>query len=222
MRTTGVGVHQRAVLGEDTRFQERLHQSQDAFVTDTTPHPVQQGGMRDLVETGFDVTFHDPLVRAGREMVHLRHRVVSPAVRTEPVGTRKKIRLENRLQHQLQRRLRHPVTNGCDPEVADLPARLGDRAPPRRQGLEGAGLQIFPQFREELLHPTHGLDVAGGSAVHPGRARALVVPDPVPGDQQEAWVRDEVEQVVEPATRVVTGPTVQLGLDLQYPAFRLK
>jgi hypothetical protein len=33
---------------------------------------------------------------------------------------------------------------------------------------------------------------------------------------------DPVEQVVEPAMRIITSPTVQLGLDLQYPSLRLK
>src|SRR5438093_12055754 len=33
---------------------------------------------------------------------HLGHRIMSPAVRAEPVGAREKIHLENRLQHQLQ------------------------------------------------------------------------------------------------------------------------
>ena len=42
-------------------------------------------------------------------MVHLGHRVMSPAPRAEPVGTREEIRLEDRLQHQLQGRLDHPV-----------------------------------------------------------------------------------------------------------------
>ena len=57
---------QRAVLAEDARLQERLHQSQDALVPDPSPHPVHQGRMRDLVEAGFDVALDDPLVGAGR------------------------------------------------------------------------------------------------------------------------------------------------------------
>jgi hypothetical protein len=28
---------------------------------------------------GLDVSFHDPLIRAGREVTHLCHRVISPA-----------------------------------------------------------------------------------------------------------------------------------------------
>ena len=72
--------------------------------------------MRDFVETGFDVAFHDPLVatRTGREETNLGHRVMSPAFRAETVGTRQKLSLENRLQHQLQRCLDHPIRHGGD------------------------------------------------------------------------------------------------------------
>ena len=57
--------------------------------------------------------------------------------------------------------------------------------------------------------------------VHPGGLGALVLPHSTPCDHQERGVCDEIEQIIEPAMRVITGPTVQLGLDLQYPAFRL-
>jgi hypothetical protein len=40
-------------------------------------------------------------------MTHLGHGVMSPALRAEPVGTRKEIRLENRLQDQLETTLDH-------------------------------------------------------------------------------------------------------------------
>jgi len=58
----------------------------------------------------------------------------------------------------------------------------------------------------------------GGLAVHPGRARSLVAPHPIPRHLQEGGIGDEVEQITEPAMRIIAGPTVQLGLDLQYPA----
>jgi len=67
--------------------------------------------MRDLVETRRDVSLHDPLIRAGREVTHLGDRVMGSAVRAEPVGTREEIRLEDRLQNQFQGRLYHPVTD---------------------------------------------------------------------------------------------------------------
>ena len=105
----GAVVPQHAILTEDPRLQERLHQGQDAFVSHATTHPVQKRRVRNFVETGFDVALHNPFVRLGREHAHLGHRVMNPVVRAEPVGAREEIRLENRLQHQLQGRLHHPV-----------------------------------------------------------------------------------------------------------------
>ena len=61
------GCPEAGILAEDARLQERLHQGQDALVPDASPHPVHQGGMRDLVEAGLDVALHDPLVSLGRE-----------------------------------------------------------------------------------------------------------------------------------------------------------
>ena len=66
LRGTGVVSPSARVLTEDARLEERLHQSQDAFVPDAFPHPIHQGRMRDFVEAGFDVALHDPLVGAGR------------------------------------------------------------------------------------------------------------------------------------------------------------
>ena len=59
---------------------------QDAFVPDPTPHPIHEAAIRNLVETGFDVTLDDRLVGAGREVAYLCHRVLSPARRAEPVA----------------------------------------------------------------------------------------------------------------------------------------
>jgi len=93
---------------------------------------------------------------------------------------------------------------------------------PRRQGPKRAGLQLIPQFGKEPRYPTHGLDIAGGLAVHPGGACPLVTPHPIPRNQKKRRIGDEVVQIIEPAIRIITGPTVQLGLDLQYPALCLQ
>ncbi len=149
--------------------------------------------------------------------MHLSHRVVGPAVRAEPVAAREEIRLENRLHHQLQGCLGHPVTDRRDTQVADLAARLGHRSAPHRQWPEGTGFEILTQLGEEPFHATYRLDVAGCLPVHSGGACSLVVPHPIPGHQEEPGVGDEIEQIIEPAMRIITSPTVQLGLDLQYP-----
>ncbi|MCX4733916.1 hypothetical protein [Streptomyces sp. NBC_01363] len=57
----GAGFSQHAILTDNARLEERLHQVKNAFVPDPKPHPVQQGRMRNLVGAGFDVTLHDPL-----------------------------------------------------------------------------------------------------------------------------------------------------------------
>jgi hypothetical protein len=59
---SGGGRPQGAVLTEDARLEERLHQSQDALVPDAFPYPIHEARMRDFVETGFDVALDDPLV----------------------------------------------------------------------------------------------------------------------------------------------------------------
>jgi hypothetical protein len=177
-----------------------------------------KGGMRDFVETGPDVALDDPLIGVGRQVPHLGHRVMDPAAGAEPVGTREEIRLEDRLQHQLQGRLDHPVADRADPQAAALGrARFRDHPFPRRQRAETAVLQRVPQRAEELPDAPRR-DGCGCVAVHPGGLRALVAPDPVPCHKQERGIGDKVEQVTEPAMRVIDGPAVQFGLDLQYPA----
>jgi len=75
---------QHAVLTEDACLEERLDQGQDAFVPDASPHPLHEGDMRDLVETGLDIALHDPLIGVGGEVTYLGHRVMRAAVRANP------------------------------------------------------------------------------------------------------------------------------------------
>ena len=85
----------------------------------------------------------------------------------------------------------------------------------------GRKLRAFNSTRslEKRLDPLPDLHLVDGLAIHPSRARPRVAPHPIPGHQQEARIGDEVEQVIEPAVSLPVGPPVQLGLDLQYPAF---
>jgi hypothetical protein len=145
---------------------------------------------------------------------------MSPPPGTEAVTARQEIRLQDRLQHQRQRRLGHPVGDGRDPQAALLAARLGDHPLPHWDRAEAAVLQTRPQPVEELLHPNHGLHVVGTMAIHASRFSASVMPHPIPGHKQKGRVGDKVEHIIKPAMRIIPGPTVQLRLDLQYPAAR--
>jgi hypothetical protein len=178
--------------------------------------------MRDFVEAGFDVALDHPVepTLTGREELHLGHRVVSPASGAEPVGTRVEVRLENRLQHQLQRRLDHPVGDRGDPQPTQLAAGFRDHPLTHRQGPETTVLHRAAKLGEEPLDPDPDQNGYGRVAVHPGGLGALVTPHPIPGHQKEGRVGDEIEQITELLVRIVGCPTVQLGLDLLYPALR--
>ena len=81
----------------------------------------------------------------------------------------------------------------------------------------GSFLQRGSQRLEELLDPDLLHDRRCCRAVDPGSPCALVAPHPIPAHQKERRVGDEIEQIVEAAMRIITRPTVQLGLNLQYP-----
>src|SRR6266496_6221922 len=179
--------------------------------------------MRDFVEAGGDVALQHPLIRVGCQMVNLGDRVLGATSGTEPIATGLKVRLPDRLQHQLERGLHHAIPHGRDPQPAPLGrgAGLGDQPLPHGQGPKAAVLQAGPQLREEGLLAPHRLDVVGGLAVHPGRAGTLVAPHPTPPNQQQRRITHKVEQIIEPTSRIVGCPSVQLGLDSQYPRLRL-
>jgi hypothetical protein len=144
---------------------------------------------------------------------------MSPPTGAEAVTARQEIRLQDRLQHQRQGRLDHPVGDGRDPQAALFAARFGDHLLPHRDRAETAVFQTRPQPAGKLLD-SHGLHVVGTLPVHASRFGAFVVPHPIPGHKQERGIGDKVKHIAEPAMRVIPGPTVQLRLDLQYPLAR--
>ena len=92
-----------------TPSSERTPACRNAFTSPTTrlspiatSHPVHQGRVVDLVETGRDVTFEHPGIALGGEHVNLGNRVVSPATRAEAVTTRLEVRLEDRFENQFE------------------------------------------------------------------------------------------------------------------------
>ena len=147
--------------------------------------------------------------------------VLRSALGAKAVAARLEVRLEDRLEHQLERGLHDPVGDGRDPQPADLPAPLGDQSLPHGPRREPASLQLLPQAAQQRLDAPAGLDGAGGLAVHSRRPGAPVRPDPAPGNQQDRRVMDKVVQVIEPTLGIVGRPSVQLGLDPQYPRLGL-
>ena len=150
----------------------------------------------------------------------LGDRVLGPATGTEAVAAWLEVRLQDRLEHQLERGLDDPVTCGRDPEPAQLAARLRDHPLAHRQRPKRPGLELGSQPGQQRLGVR-----ADGARHHPvdtGRPCPPVAPHTVPTDQQEGGISDEVVEVIEPTTGIIGRPTVQLGLDLEYPCARLR
>ena len=175
--------------------------------------------MVDLVEARFDVPLQHPLIGVGGVEEDLLDGVLSPAPGAEAVGTRLEIRLKDRLQHQLEGSLHGPVTRGRDAKPAKLPRLLADQLLPHGQRNELPGLQILTKPGQERVRAED--DGARFHPIHPGRPCPSVSPHPVPRHHQERGIGDKVEQVIEPTSRIVDRPLVQLGLDPQYPPLGL-
>jgi hypothetical protein len=105
----GVSLAVLAEFGEHPGLEERLHQGQHTLVLDARPHPLHYEGVREIVEGRLDVRIQHPAVTAGAEVVNLGDRVMWPPPGPEAVGDRLEAGLEDRLQHQFQRRLNDPV-----------------------------------------------------------------------------------------------------------------
>ena len=171
--------------------------------------------MVDLVEAGRDVTFKHPGVTVGCEHVDLGDGVVCSASRTEAVAARLEVRLEDRLEDQLEAGLHYPVSGGRDAQVPELARSLGDHPLPHGQRHKPPSLEIVSQHGEDSGRRKD--DVAWFHAIDSGRARASIAPHASPRDREEGGIAHEVVQVTELTIGAVSCPSVQLGLDPQYP-----
>ena len=143
-----------------------------------------------------------------------------PPLGPEPVGDRLEVGLEDRFQHQLQRRLDHPVRDGRECRAcAAFPTRpaWGSCVP------APAAAGTYPSFsaaRRSSRNPGTPMRSSTSATVRPstpGVFAPAVARDPVERHDQRRRVVHEVEQVIEPAARIGHRPTVKLGLHLRYP-----
>ena len=177
----------------------------------------------DRVEARLDVRVQHPPVALGAEEVDLGDRVLGPPLGPEPVGDRLEVGLEDRFQHQLQRRLDDPVGDGRECRAcAPSPTRpaWGSSAPaPAAAGTCPPSAADRRSSRNPGT-PTNSSTSATVRPSTPGVFAPLVARDPVERHQQRRRVVHEVEQVVEPAAGIGRRPTVKLGLHLRYPPTR--
>jgi hypothetical protein len=124
------------------------------------------------------------------------------------------IRLEDRLEHQLQRSLHNAVGGGWDAQSAQLAACLRDHLLAHRRWTESAGLEIISELLQHLSSTRP--NGTGGSSIDTGRACTLVAPDPSPRHDEERRVTNEVVEIIESTAAISRRPLVQLRLHAVY------
>src|SRR3954471_4196158 len=115
------------MLAHDPCGEKAPDQGQDALVGYPAAHLFQHETVLERSETVLDVSLDHPRIRAWRvdEEPHLFDGVLRPAPGPESVRGRTEVRLEDRLEHELARRLHDPVAHGGDAQVLSFPERLG-------------------------------------------------------------------------------------------------
>jgi hypothetical protein len=123
----------------------------------------------DLPEAVFDVSFYQPLIRPRDvdEEPHLLDGVLSSSSGPKSVRGRTEVRLENRLEHELGRRLHDPVAHRRDAQASELPRALRDQPLTRWKGTVGAILELHTEPGEDTFH-AHLLNNAAGLTINTG------------------------------------------------------
>ena len=172
--------------------------------------------MLERVEEALDVAVHDVAVAASARQANRLQRVRRAAFRAEAVRAVLEVRLEDRLQHDLRRRLHHAVLHRRDAQRSLSSIGFGDVAPLDRARAILPAPKLFPDLLQEALH-SGDLDRVQRRSIDPGRAAVRSYPSPC--FQQDVAPVDPVVQRVETATSVPLGCAKQRALELSYFVF---
>ena len=143
---------------------------------------------------------------------------MSASARAKPIGARLKVRLEDRLQHQLQRRLYHPVGDGRDAQPAQLAAGFGNHPLPHRQPAENCATFNCARSRaRNTSTPNLFLDVGAVLPSTPAVRAPLLLRTRSHATNKNAGSVTRLNRSSNRRSGSSHRPTVQLGLDLQYP-----
>ena len=147
--------------------------------------------------------------------MNLGDRVLAAPSRAEAIRAWLEVRLKDWLEHRLEGPLARCGPCGWDAQPSQFgAARLRDHPFPHGKRSELPRLQVGAEAVARILPPRPGLTAA--AARRPPPPASLVAPDPRPRYGEDGRVTHEVEQVVEPAIKIIDRPLVQLGLDPQY------
>src|SRR5262249_34624118 len=128
----------KAAFDHDIGFQEGEHEPQDFVILDAASNSIHQHVMIDGIEATLDTPLDTMISRRGPSrcwvqlVTHTRERVMGASAGPEAVRDRIEVRLENRLQYQLECHLDQSVFERRDTQRAEFPrlARLRDQSLP--------------------------------------------------------------------------------------------
>lgn len=149
------------------QFQQTHHIS----VIDSARDLFEQQMMPHRVKVRAQIEIDNACLSLNNRRSHPMYRCMRRPLGTIAVRSRLEIRLEDRLQYELERSLNHPVADRRDRQDADFPPILRYLLPPCPQRHIGAHKQFVLYPREEVLHALR-LD---GLKRHPVNTRSTVV-----------------------------------------------
>jgi hypothetical protein len=197
-----VTVAETTPLGQHPGTQPQPDQLEHPPVTDPPLDLDHQLVLVDRAEEVPDVGLEDELPSSRELHPDPLQCLGGAALRAEPETARQKVGLENRLQDDLCRLLRHPVAHRRNTQRPHPAVRLGNLHPTHRRRAVTACTKITGQLAEHPLNPVilhhrqrHSIDPGG----------ATIGSDPFPRLPQDVTPADAVIQSVETPTLRLLG-----------------
>ena len=163
----------------------------------------QQSVVVDLAEEIGDVELDHELVTLDEPgpQAFLGHR--RRPLRPKPIRAGQKVRLENRFQHDLGRRLGHPVPHRGNPQRPRTALWFRNLHPTRRRRAIPTRAEVMAQLTQHAVHAIV-LHRDQGDPIHPGRTPVFA--HPLPRLPQDVIPADTVEKGVETPTLQTAWP----------------
>ena len=196
-----------------SRSEPLPQQLEHPSVRDAPRHELHQLLVIDAAEVVPDVGVEHVVRTRGPELPHRLQSARRAPPGPEAVRARKKVRLEDRLQHQLRRHLHHSVPDRRDAQRPLLPIRLRDVPAQDRSRPVRACAQLRADLLQEALDSV-ALDLRERLGIDP--RSALVPSHPLPRLPQDVTPVDAVIQRVETPTRRPLGRHPQPALELSH------
>src|SRR5580704_17899498 len=146
-------------------LQHNLQKMHDVRVVYPLRHFRQQPVVPDIVKVGAQINVEDPRLPLDYRLSNSLDRFMSSPLGTISKRSRLEIRLDDRLEYELERALHHSVADRRNREDADFAPVLRYLLPPRGKWLAGAPDQFVPQLLEQSLRALR-LDGLEGDPVY--------------------------------------------------------